>query len=353
MARVFLHIGAHKTGTTYLQNLFHLNRARLAQAGIIYPDIGPNDAHHALAAVWLDMPDVPQGFFGASGPEGLWDRLTERYAKAPGTLFLSAENFTRAYPKTVDFADLARRLSDFDEVRIIYTLRQQVDLVQSLWLQTAREGRIHAIHSYVRRALEKRLSGGVRIDHGSVYETLLRGFDPEQITLLDYARISRADGGVAQVFLDLLGAGQTGQTGGLRASDLIRPDRENANISPDPLAFQIAARISAGIAKNTVPTDDLIRNVAQALREDQSVPTTLLARHEYAKFRGRFRPGNTALAERVQPFQPGFTFEESAPPENLIYRDDLTEQHWIDIAAGLYRPKAKSFGLRRRRFRLS
>lgn len=351
MARVFLHIGAHKTGTSYLQNLFHLNRTRLGDAGIHYPDIGPNDAHHALGAVWLNMPDIPDSFFGTAGPAGMWDRLTDRYAKAPGTLFLSAENFSRAFPEVVDFADLAKRLSVFDEVRVIYTVRQQAELVQSLWLQTAKVGRVHAIHHYVRRAFEKRLSGGIRIDHGSVYKALLAGFDPEQIILLDYAGFNRANGGVAQVFLDLLGAG-SGSGTRLRASDLVSPTKQKANISPDPLAFQIATRIirqSAG--HNSVPPDDLVQSIGQVLRDDPSVPTTILARHEYTKFHTRFGPGNAALAERVQPFQPGFTFQEVAPPENLIYRDDVTEAHWAAIAGALYRPRSRPFGLGLERLR--
>lgn len=343
MARVFLHIGPHKTGTSFVQSLFHLNRPRLAGAGIHYPDIGSN-AHHGLAAVWITTANEPENFSGAGGPEGLWDDLIDRYAKAPGTLFLSSENFSRAHPEVVDMADLARRLSAFDEVKVIYTMRRQAEMVQSIWLQVAKSGHILTLRPYVRRAIEKRLTSGVRIDYGSTYEILLTGFDPEQIILLDYARISRADGGIGQVFLDLLGA-----ESGLRAADLVQPPSLSANISPDPLAFQMATLING----NSVPDDDLVRVVAQVLRDDPTVPTTLLARYEHARFASRFRPGNAALVERVQPWQPGFTFGESEPPQNLIYRDDVTEQTWIDIAAALYRSRAKPFGLGRRQNRLS
>ena len=34
---VFLHIGAMKTGTTFLQNLMHENKANLAEAGYLLP----------------------------------------------------------------------------------------------------------------------------------------------------------------------------------------------------------------------------------------------------------------------------------------------------------------------------
>ena len=122
MAKVILHVGAHKTGTTYLQNLFHLNRARLAEAGIHYPDIGPNTAHHALAGAWMNLPDIPDRFYGAAGPDGLWQKIIDQYATAPGTLLLSAENFSRCYPEEIDMVDLARRLEPFESVQVIYCL---------------------------------------------------------------------------------------------------------------------------------------------------------------------------------------------------------------------------------------
>ena len=37
MTRVYLHIGAPKTGTTYLQEVLFTNRARLAEHGVLYP----------------------------------------------------------------------------------------------------------------------------------------------------------------------------------------------------------------------------------------------------------------------------------------------------------------------------
>ena len=112
MARLFIHIGAHKTGTSFVQDLFHRNRDRLARVGLHYPHVGPNNAHHALAAAWLTMPDLDENFFRNRSVDQMWDDLVDRYAKAPGTVFLSAENLSRAQPEAVDFADLARRRAE-------------------------------------------------------------------------------------------------------------------------------------------------------------------------------------------------------------------------------------------------
>jgi hypothetical protein len=124
MAKVVLHIGAHKTATSYLQDAFYRNRALPESAGLYYPHVGPNNAHHALAAPWLNIRDITDSFYGIRGPEGLWDTVISTYATRPGTVFLSAENFTRCFPKKVDMAELAERLGAFEEVRIVYTMRR-------------------------------------------------------------------------------------------------------------------------------------------------------------------------------------------------------------------------------------
>lgn len=38
--RLYLHVGQHKTGTTWIQNVLDHNRARLAEAGVCYPELG-------------------------------------------------------------------------------------------------------------------------------------------------------------------------------------------------------------------------------------------------------------------------------------------------------------------------
>jgi hypothetical protein len=331
MARVFLHIGAFKTGTTYLQNLFHLNRTRLARAGVIYPECGPHYAQHALAALWVNVPEAVRTAAAAGGAEHLWQHLADTYAKAPGTLFLSSELFLRAGEDHVDLEELAARLAPFEDVRIVYTMRRQAELVQSVWLQLARAGNLLSIHPFVRHAFEQRNTGGVWVDHNSIHQNLLRHFSAEQILLLDYHQASHAPGGIAQAFLDLLGAD-------LQVAELDKPDRDVANISPDPLAFFLATRV----ARNAVPSPELVSLIAEALQREGHRPTSLLARYEYVKFRSRFGPGNATLAERIQPVQPGFSFLEADPPEDMLFRDELDESQWIEIASTLFEGSQKS-----------
>jgi hypothetical protein len=331
MARLFLHIGAHKTATSYLQGLFHHNHATLAAADLHYPLIGPNNAHHALAASWLTMPDIPPGFFGAEGPDGLWDRAVLRpYAGLPGTVFLSAENFSRFHPERVDMAALARRLAAFDEVRIVYTLRAQTEMLASLWTQVARSRRPPALRAYLERVFSRALGGGVPLDHHAVYHHLRTGFDAEQIILLDYDSLRRHPGGVAQAFLDLMGCP-------LEAAGLKPPPPEAQNISPDPLAMWLACQI----CRDAPPPAPLVELVTSILHPQAPGPTTLLSQREYQRVLSKFRDGNARLVEAVAPWQPDFRFDPPAPPENLLYRDQIPAHVWPDIAAALWADRSQ------------
>lgn len=326
MPRIFLHIGAHKTATSYLQAIFDQNRALLAQHGIIYPDIGPNNAHHALVAPWLSTPDIPDSFFGAGGRDQPWKNLMDRYAKRSGDLFLSAENFTRVRPERVNMVELAQRLRAFGEVRIIYTMRQQVDLVQSLWMEVSKSFRVPTLRKYVETAFDKRRGGGVPIDHSSVYAHLLEGFAPEEIRLLDYNTITRAEGGVVGAFLRLM------------QSDLdpaaLRPleSEKKANISPDPIALYMATQIT----NDEVPPEALVSLLKEAVRPEGAPSATLLTRAEYNKMRNKFVNSNMTLAEKVQAVQPGFMFDPGKVPRDLFCRDDLTAAHWQQAARALF-----------------
>ncbi|WP_253289472.1 hypothetical protein [Verrucosispora sioxanthis] len=86
--RVYLHIGAPKTGSTYVQNVLWNNSAALADAGILLPASAA--AHdHAMAdlraAPWRD-----------SDAYWTWDRLAEKVRDWPGDAIISNEGLGAA-----------------------------------------------------------------------------------------------------------------------------------------------------------------------------------------------------------------------------------------------------------------
>lgn len=325
MARLFLHVGAHKTGTSFLQAFCHANRDRLEKAGLHYPNIGPNEAHHALAGAWIPTPDIPEGYFGRDGIEGLWKRLLSELVTRDDTVLLSAETFTRQFPAAVDMAGLAARLGGFEEVRVIYVMRRQVEMVQSLWLQIAKTRPAPNLRAYVERAIREGLAGGIPIDHQKVHAHLRKGFAAEQIVLVDHARLCRAPGGIVRAFLDLMGIS-------VDLSNLTVPTGSAANISPDPLATFVARHLTGG----PPPPADLIETVLPVLLREGINRTSLLTRREYGKLNQNFVAANRALVAGVQTVQPGFSFEEAPMPEHMIFRDDMSGQIWSEIARTIY-----------------
>ncbi|MFI6514772.1 hypothetical protein ACIBF1_04335 [Spirillospora sp. NPDC050679] len=123
---VYVHVGAAKSGTTYVQNILWLNRDRLRRAGVLYP--GRDVAAHVRAAF-----DLRRAFFpGASDPliPGSWPELLAEVRDWPGTSIISQELFAPAGPGQIEraLADL-----DFAEVHVVFTVRDLARQIPAHW----------------------------------------------------------------------------------------------------------------------------------------------------------------------------------------------------------------------------
>lgn len=327
MARLLLHIGAYKTATSYIQRRFHLNRELFARHGIIYPDIGPNRAHHILATPWIDIPSLPDSCFdtgevsGGNRYDAFFEKFVTDHARREGTVFLSAEVFGRAQPQQIDMADLARRLAPFEEVRIVYVARHQTDYIQSIWLQIAKNGKAGRFDPFLQQALKQIPPSGVWVDHSKLVESVLAGFGPEQLIVMDYEAMRRHPEGVMGPFLDLLNSP-------LRASDLKELDPQDSNISPDPLATWIAhslfwpEAIKPGIYNR-------LKKALDELRERQGKKrTTLYARAQFEAVGKAFAAGNSGITPWLESGPSKVSTPTPPDPDSLLFRDDLTEEDW-------------------------
>lgn len=337
MARLLLHIGAHKTATSYIQRLLHSNRSLLAKHGIIYPDIGPNRAHHILVTPWISVPEISlhslgsrsfaQRLLGRNPYDSFFDRFVRKYARQKGTVFLSAEVFSRAEPQHVNMRDLASRLAPFEEVRVIYTVRHQADYIQSIWLQLAKNGKAPRFAPFLDNAIKQHLASGLWVEHGKVIDHVLSGFSPDQLIILDYETLRRHPEGMAGPFLDLVNSP-------LRFRDLEDIDQREANISPDPLATLLAHSIrwpspsAPGLVKKLQQSLDDIR------KQHGKKRTTLYTRIEYKRVDEVFAQPNAELARWFgRDAQAGIS--APASPETLLFQEDLTMSDWTALAREL------------------
>lgn len=127
--RATVHVGAPKTGTTYLQAVLWRNRDALAKAGVHYPLTRPNE--HFQAA--LDLREMAWGG-RTDGPwRGSWDALAARLRTARGSVVLSNELLGGATPEQA-----ARLVDDLAgprgrEVHVVFTARDLARQLASDW----------------------------------------------------------------------------------------------------------------------------------------------------------------------------------------------------------------------------
>lgn len=135
---VYLHIGAPKTGTTYIQDRLTLNGARLQTHDVLLPS-GPRnigaDLFHFRAA--LDL--LGQDWGGRPGhAQGYWDALARRVRRTRGTAIISHEILAPAGPDKV-----ARAMNDLagSEVHIVYSVRDLARQLPAAWQESIKQGR--------------------------------------------------------------------------------------------------------------------------------------------------------------------------------------------------------------------
>ncbi|WP_101523028.1 hypothetical protein [Nocardioides houyundeii] len=135
---VYLHIGAPKTGTTYLQDRLARNVSTLAEHGVTIPTKNrfvPADLFHFRAA--LDL--LEQDWGGAPGhANGAWDAMVRRVRRASGPVVISHEILA---PAPAD--KIAKVMNDLAgcEVHIVYSARDLGRQLPAAWQESIKQGR--------------------------------------------------------------------------------------------------------------------------------------------------------------------------------------------------------------------
>jgi hypothetical protein len=151
--RVFLHIGAPKTGTTYLQAVLAHNREALRRLGLLYPP-ALADAHHTAA--W-DLRGTPAQRKQAQGIDGAWDSLVGRAnAWSGATVVISSEMLVYC-----DDGQVATAVDAFEaEVHVVYTARDLVRQVPAVWQERIKNQQTIGFEEFVDSVLNPRAKPG-------------------------------------------------------------------------------------------------------------------------------------------------------------------------------------------------
>ncbi len=179
---VYLHIGAPKTGTTYLQDRLTLNAARLAEHDVHFPTRSPlvSPGLFQFRAA-LDL--LEQDWGGAPGhAEGSWDQLVKRINKRSGTVVVSHEILAPARSHHV--ARAMNDLGDGADVHVVYTARDLSRQLPAAWQESIKQGRTWRYQKFLRKSQRGRTWFSRAFDLPAVLGTWGTHVPPENIHLV-------------------------------------------------------------------------------------------------------------------------------------------------------------------------
>jgi hypothetical protein len=282
---VYLHVGAPKTGTTYVQDRLSLNRAALKSQGYVYPTGLRGDMFMPA----LELIERP---WGGMRPDarGEWDGLVRRARRARGTVIISHEILAAATPEQVQRAmrDLA-----FAEVHLVYSARDIARQVPAEWQEALKHRRKPTFKSFLKQVQK---GGSIKSSPWfwavqGLPDVLTRWGDqlpPDRVHLITVPQPGGPEGELWRRFCMAVGLDPTGLSHD--------SDRRNPSL---------------GIAEST-----LVRRLNGRLRKAgvASVDYRALVRHVVAHETLAHRSGMRAVR---------------LPPHAFDWADEIA-QHWID-----------------------
>lgn len=123
--RFVVHLGPHKTGTTYLQQNFTHARAALRELGVYFPEFWGPGAHYELIKLLQARSPI------------LEEQFRQLHAGPHHTVLLSAEGLANLPIEAVEY--WSHLLRDA-EVQFVFYVRSWSDLLPSIWRELIKEG---------------------------------------------------------------------------------------------------------------------------------------------------------------------------------------------------------------------
>jgi hypothetical protein len=187
-----LHVGPHKTGSTYLQQTLRANRDRLAAAGWLYPEAGMSGfGHHEVVNLHRGW-RLPDG-------AGLAAELAGLAGREDTNLLLSSENFV-----FLTAAELAGLRDGFPRHRVgvSFVYRSLAEVWPSHWQELIKHGEWLPFHDYLASVLgvRDRFDASV-VDPLAQLEKLAAVFGRENLVVIPYNAVTDAGGDLVPVFL--------------------------------------------------------------------------------------------------------------------------------------------------------
>ena len=171
MTNIILHIGPHKTGSTYIQKNFFEAREALLEKDIYYPtEFSRLYGHHLLPAYLNE------------GKYSLVESIFKEVLKNAKYIILSSENLSTISRESVYF--LCQLLSKHNTT-IVYYYRCPSIRLFSLWKESIKHGGVHTYFEYVYEHYTRPYSSK-EFFNTDVLESFSNTLDKKSVIILNY-----------------------------------------------------------------------------------------------------------------------------------------------------------------------
>jgi hypothetical protein len=189
LARYLIHVGPHKTGSTYLQKGFGRLRGALFELGVRYPmhwsDPGTKSHSYLVRRLKEDDPDLAQEFASLN-------------SSANGTIILSSEDI-------VDLpVEALRRLTHLlggQSVSVVFYCRRWSELIPSAWQEVVKQGSAQGLPEFLAQHLINPV-GSTLVNYDQALARLSDVFGPENLHLVSYSNLVSSKTDLLHHFLE-------------------------------------------------------------------------------------------------------------------------------------------------------
>ena len=200
MTRFVIHIGPHKTGSTYLQYKLMAGRTRLAALGVLIPSI------------WSDMPHLP-------GHHGIYRRVRKRELdllrrefqdlKAPedGIVVVSSESLKDLTREEVALFAAALPAG---QVKVVYYCRRWSELLPSAWQENVKQGMDQTLPMFLDQRT-RTIRQSLLFNYGIVVDRYMSAFGEKNVALVSYSNLADEGLDLARHFVSAFLPGRAGQ----------------------------------------------------------------------------------------------------------------------------------------------
>jgi hypothetical protein len=301
MPRFLIHVGPHKTGTTYLQFGFDAARERLRQHGVAYPSIwssSESEPSHRKLMVALR--------------EGRSAELQTQFAAiertSPESVLISGEGLNHLDQPALA---LLRSLLGGHEATVIFYCRRWSELLPSIWQEKVKHGFDETFPEFLAGAMSDPFASDV-MNFGIRLDIYTKVFGRKNLRLVSYNNVCDSGADLLEHFFDHFLPGHRWLIDALPGLPSGRP---NSSLSP-PLVEVIRALNAFAARSGDQPRGAALRSwfITNAGRFDLADLYSAMQRSAATLHISDDSPGLLQMHEAVSAAYGDLMVEPAAPP---------------------------------------